>query len=408
MLGIDRDTIDATLTQRVHGAAQPGLALDDALGDDRLHDVELELSCLGGNHHGGVVANHLEASLVGHLGDDRVYLARHDAGAWSHRREVDLVETATGTRGHEAEVVADLGQLHGQALQRAAIAHVVARVGSSLDEVLAEGEVLARQLGQFLSAELSVARDGVEARTDGRGAHVDLEHQLHIAIEVADLLLKGIGEGRKLLSARHGDGVLQLCAAHLDVVLELLALLAERGHKTLQSGYELLVHLDEGEADGGGIDVVGGLTAVAVVVGPAVLVVALFVAHQLEGTVGNHLVGVHVDRRAGTTLHHVGDEVLMKLAVDDLAAGAAHSVGHVVRKLTQLVVGLGSSELHVCNGLDILGIVAHVLARNLVIVDGALSLHTIVSLGGYLELTQEVALYTKLLLVLVSHFDFCF
>ena len=98
----------------------------------------------------------------------------------------------------------------------------------------------------------------------------------------------------------------------------------------------------------------------------------------------------------------------MKLAVDDLAAGAAHSVGHVVRKLTQLVVGLGSSELHVCNGLDILGIVAHVLARNLVIVDGALSLHTIVSLGGYLELAQEVALYTKLLLVLVSHFDFCF
>ena len=86
------------------------------------------------------------------------------------------METATGTRGHEAEVVADLGQLHGQTLQRAAIAHVVARVGSSLDEVLAEGEVLARQLGQLLRAELSVARDGVETRTDGRGAHVDLEH----------------------------------------------------------------------------------------------------------------------------------------------------------------------------------------------------------------------------------------
>lgn len=48
------------------------------------------------------------------------------------------------------------------------------------------------------------------------------------------------------------------------------------------------------QAQGGGIGVVGGLGAVDVVVGMAILVFAFLVAHYFQGSVGDYLVGVHV------------------------------------------------------------------------------------------------------------------
>ena len=78
VLGIDGDALDALLGEGVDGIAQPGHALDDRLGDDGLHHVELELAGLGGKGYGSIVAYHLEAHLVGHLGYHGVHLARHD------------------------------------------------------------------------------------------------------------------------------------------------------------------------------------------------------------------------------------------------------------------------------------------------------------------------------------------
>ena len=80
------------------------------------------------------------------------------------------------------------------------------------------------------------------------------------------------------------------------------------------------VHSDEGQADRSRIYIVGTLTAVAVVVRRTVLVVSLFATHDFECTVGDYLVGVHVDRCTCTTLYHVDREVLMPFTVDNLAA----------------------------------------------------------------------------------------
>ena len=144
--------------------------------------------------------------------------------------------------------------------------------------------------------------------------------KFHVALQVENLFLQVVGIGVELLTAGHRNGVLQLCASHLDDILELLGLVAESADQSCERGHQTLVHADKGQTDGRGIDVVGRLSAVAMVVGVAILVVALLMAHDLKGTVGNHLVGVHVDRRSGTALHHVDGEMVMELSVDDLAA----------------------------------------------------------------------------------------
>ena len=153
---------------------------------------------------------------------------------------------------------------------------------------------------------------------------------------------------------------------------------------------ECLVHADDGQTDGRRIDVVGRLSAVDMVVGIAILILTFLVAHDFQGAVGDDLVGVHVDRRTGAALHHVDREILMELAVDDLAASLRDSSCNLVVDGAQGVVGLHGGELDVGDGDDIVGIVAHLLARNMIVVDSALRLHAVVSLSGYLKFTQEV------------------
>ena len=230
------------------------------------------------------------------------------------------MQAATGTAGKQAEVVAHLAQLHGQTLEGATVAHIGTCVGSGLDQVGRHGEGLAGELGQVLGAQLGKAGHCIQAGANGGAAHVDLVQQFHVALEVEDFLLHVVGKGVEFLPAGHGHGILQLGASHLYGVFIFFALVAQCIDHAGEALDKALVEQDEGEAYGGGVHVVGRLAAVAVVVGVAVLVLALLVSHDFEGAVGNHLVGVHVHTGPCAALHHVDGEVLVQLALEYLAA----------------------------------------------------------------------------------------
>ena len=390
VVGIDGDAVDALGAQGVHRIDEPGLAFEDALGDDGLHDVELELAGLGGEGDGGVVADDLEAHLVRDLGDDGVHLARHDGGTRGHRREVDLVEAAAGTGGHQAEVVADLGELDSQALEGGGVAHVGTGVRGGFHQV---GGLLEGVTGEFahaLGAEFREAGDGVEAGADGGSAHVDLLEEDGVALEVRELFREVVGEGVEFLSGGHRDGVLQLGAAHLDDVLEFLTLGPEGGDQVAEGLLHMLVHADERVAEGAGIGVVRGLGAVHVVVRGAVLVLTLLVPHQFQGAVGDHLVGIHVHGGAGAALHHVHGELVVELAVDNLPAGGDDRFADLLREDAEFGIGGRGGHLHVSHRDDVLGIVAHPRGGNLIVVECPLRLDTVVSVGGNLKFSQKV------------------
>ena len=107
-------------------------------------------------------------------------------------------------------------------------------------------------------------------------------------------------------------------AAGLDDVPELSGLGIKGGLGAPEGGDE--IGLDFGkssEVHSCGDDVVGGLALVYVVVGMDDTG-ADVAAHDLGGPVGDDLVGVHIGRGAGAGLEDVEDEVVIKLAVDDL------------------------------------------------------------------------------------------
>ena len=144
--------------------------------------------------------------------------------------------------------------------------------------------------------------------------------QFDVTLEVEQLLFEVVGISVELLTKGHWHGILKLCAAHLDGILKLVSLIAESTDKSGETCHERLIQTDDSETDRRRIDIVRRLSAVDVVVGVTVLVLAFLVSHDLKGTVGDDLIGVHVHRCAGTALHHVHGELIVQLAVDDLLA----------------------------------------------------------------------------------------
>ena len=185
------------LTRRVRQALRhPLQALHDAVGDDRLEGVELELARLGRHRHRHVGAGDREGDLVDHLGDHRVDLAGHDRRAGLARRQRDLADAGLRPRREQAQVVADLRELDGAALERAAEGHEDAGVARGLDQVGGGDELDARQLAEVAADGVGVLRVGGDARADGRGAEVDLAEQRHDVAEALRRPRRGCGRSR--------------------------------------------------------------------------------------------------------------------------------------------------------------------------------------------------------------------
>ena len=80
----------------------------------------------------------------------------------------------------------------------------------------------------------------------------------------------------------------------------------------------------------GGVHIVGGLAAVDVVVGVDQRIIALFAAQDLDGAVGDDLVGVHIGAGARAALDGIDDELIVQPARDDLIARLLDGAGHLL------------------------------------------------------------------------------
>ena len=200
----------------------------------------------------------------------------------------ELREPGAWARAHEPQVVRDLGQRHGNRLERA----------GCLDEPVARGLRLERICGRR-DRQSGVPR---EQDTDARGelrmrvqtgarrraAQRDLAEALERRAD-AVVPLPHLGRvAGELLTERHRHRVHQVRPAGLDDVVELRRLGLQRVREPLQRRHQVVRDLVErGEMDCRGKDVVRRLPHVHVVVGMD--------AVAREG--GDHLVRVHVRGR---------------------------------------------------------------------------------------------------------------
>src|SRR4029077_21123385 len=177
VLAIGGDAVHAFQGQRHAASAKMIDALEQAVGDDRLEGIELQLTGFGRETYRHVVSDHLEGDLVDDFGDHRIDLARHDAGARLHRRQVDFAKPDTGSRRQQAQIVARLRQFYRDALQNSGKLNETAAILRRLDQVRGGDDRNAGCGAQMLTDQAGVIRMRIDAGADGGGAHVDFANQ---------------------------------------------------------------------------------------------------------------------------------------------------------------------------------------------------------------------------------------
>ena len=149
----------------------------------------------------------------------------------------------------------------------------------------------------------------------------------------------GGGVGAELLAQRDRRGVLQMRAAGLDDVREFIAFVVEGIGERVELGQELIEQQERGDADRGREDVIRRLRHVDVIVR----------MYARPGEIRDHLVHVHVERRAGAGLKDIDDEVLLIVLEisEELVARANDRVAGVVIHRAEVAIGQRGGLLQV-------------------------------------------------------------
>lgn len=194
--------------------------------------------------------------------------------------------------------------------------------GKSLELVGGSDELVAGKLADLSSNVLSEALEGVEAGTDGSTTLSEVAQTGKSRLNTEDTVLELSNVTRELLAEGQGSGILQVGTANLDDLVESLLLLVHGVLEAAQGREELLLDLENGgNVHGGREGVVGRGGHVDVVVGVDGLLGAHLAAQDLDGAVGDYLVGVHVGLGAGAGLPDDQREVVVEFAGSDLFGG---------------------------------------------------------------------------------------
>jgi len=316
------ETVDQVGAEASHAIREQAGRVQEVGDHDGLEDVELEVTLGTGEGDGGVVAEHLGAEHSEGLALGGVDLAGHDGATGLVLGELELGKTAARTRAEETNVLSDLEEGNCEGVELAVGLNNGVVGGERLELVGSGDELGAGHFGDLLSNALGEALEAVEAGTDSGSTLSKHAQTGKSRLDTLDAVLELGNVTRELLTEGQGSGILQVSATNLDDLLELLALGLDGILKGDQGRQERLLEVD----DGGNVHdsregVVGGRAHVDVVVGVDGLLAAHGAAQNLNGTVGDDLVGVHVGLGAGAGLPDDQREVVNQLERSNLLSG---------------------------------------------------------------------------------------
>ena len=345
-VGARGDAADAFLREEAVRACEQGEFSEQGIGEQGQEGIEFQFAVLRDGLDFAVMGERAPGRLGHHLGNHRVHLAGHEAAAGLDGRQFNLAQSALGAARQPPQVVRDLDQVGRMHPHEGAGFDEGIGVLGGVHEILGAREVEAGHGAEFLDGEEDVAARGGEAGADRGAAEVGDAQAFGAAAEAPAVAAQGAGEGAERAAEGDGDGVAQFGTAQFDDAGEgpllLLAGLHQFRHRLLERG-ELT---QGGDADGGGIDVVGGLVEVDV----GVRVDGA--AEAAGGQRGDDLVEVHVGRGAGAALEGIDDKLVRVRAGGEFVTGGGEGGADARGQIAELVIGEGAGLLHGGAGAD--------------------------------------------------------
>ena len=310
------ETVHQVLLEAGHAVGQNAHAVEQVADDGGLEHVELELTVHATNSSRDVVTHHLGADHGERLALGRVDLARHNRRARLVLRKEQLVQTAAGTRSKVTDVLSNLEQRAGKGVQRTRGLDNRVVGSQNLELVGGSLELGTGQLGDLSGDTLVESLESIQTSADSsttlgkvaevRDAGLDA---LNVAVELGNVA----GE---LLTKSERGSILQVGTTDLDDLVKVFHLHLEGVAQASQRRQQSVLQLNNsGNVHGGGEGVVGRSRHVDVVVGVDGLLSSHGASQDLNGTVRDDLVGVHVGLSAGTSLPDDEREVVQQLAL---------------------------------------------------------------------------------------------
>ena len=321
------ETVHQVLLEAGHAVGQNAHAVEQVADDRGLEDVELELAVHAANSSRDVVAHHLGADHGERLTLGRVDLARHDRRARLVLRKDQLVQTAAGTRSKVTDVLSNLEQRASKGVKgTGGLDNRV--VGSQNLELVGGGlELGTGQLGDLRGDTLVESLECVQTGADSSttlGEVADVRNAALNALNVAVKLGNVAGE---LLTESERGSILQVGTTNFDDLVEFFNLHLEGVAQASQRGQQSALQLNNsGNVHGGGEGVVGRGRHVDVVVGVDGLLSSHGASQDLNRTVRDDFVGVHVGLGTGTSLPDNEREVVQQLALRDFCRSLLDSL----------------------------------------------------------------------------------
>ena len=131
--------------------------------------------------------------------------------------------------------------------------------------------------------------------------------------------------------------------------------------------------------------------------GAAILVLALVVAHNLQRTVGNNLVYVHIGRCSCTTLYEVDGELVAQCALHNLLASLFNGCTNCLVERAKRHIGVSGSPLYHSQSLYVIRVLTYRKAAYIFKVNQCSQcLSSIIRIGRDLNLAQRIVFKTCL------------
>jgi hypothetical protein len=395
---VSLQTLHQVGTEAVHAIRENAHAVKQVGDHHGLEDVKLELAVHATDGGSDVITHNLGADHGEGLALGGVDLSGHNRRAGLVLGQAQLAQAAARAGTQVAHILGNLEEGGGQGVEGAGgLDNRI--VGSQNLELVGGGlELGAGQLGDLSSDGLVEALEGVETSADSGTTLSQVAQVGKSGLDTLDVTVELGDVARELLAKSKGSGVLQVGAADLDNVLELVDLHLEGVAEGLERRQKRLLDLDNGsDVHDGGEGVIGGGGHVNVVVGVDGLLGAHGATEDLNSTVGDNLVGVHVGLGAGTGLPDDQREVVQQLTLSDLSGGLLDSLTNlgVLRKSINwqhliptrvshtkaiLHVHFSSSTLQDTEGLDHRGRHAILRLVDVEVAQGAVSISDLVLL----------------------------
>lgn len=161
-LGVRLDTRQTVLHEGLRPVAEKPDRVEDIVSDQRLENVELEVTAHATHRHRSLVAHHLSANHSQCLALRGVHLSRHDARSRLILWQVQLPEAGPGPAAEETDIVGDLEETDSDGVQRAVEINQSVLSGQRLELVGRSHEIITRLFADLLSNRLSKTDIGVE------------------------------------------------------------------------------------------------------------------------------------------------------------------------------------------------------------------------------------------------------